>query len=111
MANPSDLFRPDERQPRLPVDALARGRPDTAVLIHATWLSRVWNPAVAKQHCERPRVFRSTAATIDHREVEGRVMSRVSRPAEHIGRNDVSFLAARSDRKREDVSREPARHP
>ena len=44
MANPSDLFRPDGRKPRLPVDALARGRPDTAMLINGTWLSRVWLP-------------------------------------------------------------------
>jgi type IV secretory pathway TraG/TraD family ATPase VirD4 len=32
------------RQPRLPVDAIARGRPGTALLISGSWLSQVWLP-------------------------------------------------------------------
>jgi type IV secretory pathway TraG/TraD family ATPase VirD4 len=34
------------RQPRLPVDAIARGRPGTALLISGTFLTRVWLPAL-----------------------------------------------------------------
>ena len=35
-----------QRQPRLPVDAIARGTPGTALLISGTRLFRVWLPSV-----------------------------------------------------------------
>jgi type IV secretion system protein VirD4 len=34
------------RQPRLPVDVIARGRPGTALLISGTFLTRVWLPSL-----------------------------------------------------------------
>jgi type IV secretory pathway TraG/TraD family ATPase VirD4 len=37
------------RQPRLPVDAIARGKPGTALLISGTWLSQVWLPPLPSQ--------------------------------------------------------------
>ena len=44
------------RQPRLPVDAIARGNPGTALLISGTFLTRVWLP---------PLVLSATGTTCD----------------------------------------------
>lgn len=46
------------RQPRLPVDAIARGTPGAALLISGTYLTRVWLPALP------PHVFSATTASI-----------------------------------------------